>query len=227
MRVHYVDEGPPDADPVLLLHGEPSWSFLYRKMVPVIVAAGLRVVAPDLVGFGRSDKPTKRTDYTYAMSTGCGPSWSSSTFSGVTLFGQDWGGLIGLRLTAEQEGRFARRRRQHVPPDRRPSPRRRLPRGRSSRQIEERGEPRVGRIVDGGCTTDLTPDVIAAYDAPFPDETYKEGARQFPLLVPSRPDDPASEAHRQAWINQYVDELVVPLHVLVRNAAGETNLVVE
>ncbi len=104
LRVHYVDEGPPDADPVLLLHGEPSWSFLYRKMVPIIAGAGLRVVVPDLVGFGRSDKPSKRTDYTYQRHV----DWMRAVveqlgLSRITLFGQDWGGLIGLRLAAEEE----------------------------------------------------------------------------------------------------------------------------
>jgi haloalkane dehalogenase len=199
LRVQYVDEGPPDADPVLLLHGEPSWSFLYRKMVPVIAAAGLRVVAPDLVGFGRSDKPTKRTDYTYARHV----DWMRSVveqldLSGVTLFGQDWGGLIGLRLAAEEEGRFARivAANTFLPTgDRHPGDAF-LTWQKFSQETETFP---VGRIVDGGCTTELTPDVIAAYDAPFPDETYKEGARQFPMLVPSRPDDPASEANRQAW----------------------------
>jgi len=109
LRVHYVDEGPPDADPVLLLHGEPSWSFLYRKMVPVIAGAGLRVVTPDLVGFGRSDKPSKRSDYTYQRHV----DWMRAVveqlgLSRITLFGQDWGGLIGLRLAAEEERSFER-----------------------------------------------------------------------------------------------------------------------
>ena len=199
LRVHYVDEGPPDADPVLLLHGEPSWSFLYRKMVPVIAAAGLRVVAPDFVGFGRSDKPSKRTDYTYARHV----DWMRTVveqleLSGITLFGQDWGGLIGLRLAAKEEGRFARivAANTFLPTGDRPPGDAFLAWQKFSQETETFP---VGRIVNGGCTTDLTPDVIAAYDAPFPDESYKEGARQFPMLVPTRPDDPASEANRRAW----------------------------
>jgi haloalkane dehalogenase len=199
LRVHYVDEGPPDADPVLLLHGEPSWSFLYRSMIPVIAGAGMRAIAPDLVGFGRSDKPSKRTDYTYQRHV----DWMRSVveqlgLSKITLFGQDWGGLIGLRLAAEDDGRFARivAGNTFLPTgDRHPGDAF-LAWQKFSQETETFP---VGRIVNGGCTTDLSPEVIAAYDAPFPDETYKEGVRQFPMLVPTRPDDPASEANRRAW----------------------------
>ena len=199
LRVHYVDEGPPDAQPVLLLHGEPSWSFLYRKMIPIITDAGLRAVAPDLVGFGRSDKPAKRSDYTYARHV----DWMRSAveeldLTGMTLVGQDWGGLIGLRLVAEHEERFARvvAANTFLPTgDRHPGDAF-LAWQKFSQETETFP---VGRIVNGGCTTDLPPEVVAAYDAPFPDETYKEGARQFPMLVPTAPDDPASERNRQAW----------------------------
>ena len=110
LRVHYIDEGPRDADPVLLMHGEPSWSYLYRKMIPVLVGAGHRVIAPDLVGFGKSDKPTEKTDYTYARHVG----WMAEllfdhlSLRNATFFGQDWGGLIGLRLVASAPERFAR-----------------------------------------------------------------------------------------------------------------------
>jgi haloalkane dehalogenase len=199
LRVHYVDEGPPEAEPVLLLHGEPSWSFLYRRMVPVITAAGLRAVAPDLVGFGRSDKPSKRTDYTYARHV----DWMRAFvehlgLSRITLVGQDWGGLIGLRLAAEEDVRFARivAANTFLPTGDRPPGDAFLAWQKFSQETETFP---VGRIVNGGCTSDLAPDVIAAYDAPFPDETYKEGARQFPMLVPTRPDDPASDANRRAW----------------------------
>jgi haloalkane dehalogenase len=199
LRVHYVDEKSTDAEVVLLLHGEPSWSFLYRKMIPVMTDAGLRVVAPDLVGFGRSDKPSKRTDYTYQRHV----DWMRSLLEGldlqrVTLFGQDWGGLIGLRLAAEEESRFARivAGNTFLPTgDRHPGDAF-LAWQKFSQETETFP---VGRIVNGGCTTDLAPEVVAAYDAPFPDESYKEGARQFPVLVPTRPDDPASEANRRAW----------------------------
>lgn len=199
LRVHYVDEGDPGAEPVLLLHGEPSWSFLYRKMIPILAEAGVRPIAPDLVGFGRSEKPAKRSDYTYQRHV----DWMRALLeqldlSRVTLFGQDWGGLIGLRLVAEHEDRFARvvAANTFLPTgDRNP--------GDAffawQKFSQETETFPVGRIVNGGCTTDLPPEVVAAYDAPFPDETFKEGARQFPVLVPTRPDDPASDANRRAW----------------------------
>lgn len=200
IRVHYIDEGPHDAEPVLLMHGEPSWSYLHRTMIPIIASAGFRAIAPDLVGFGRSDKPTKRSDYTYERHV----EWMrSAVFGGldldrITLVCQDWGGLIGLRLVGEDPDRFARVVAANTF----------LPTGDShpgdaflawQKFSQEVPEFPVGTIVNGGCTSDLGQDVIAAYDAPFPDETFKEGARQFPLLVPTGPDDPASEANRAAW----------------------------
>jgi haloalkane dehalogenase len=202
LRVHYVDEGPRDAEPVVLLHGEPSWSYLYRTMIPVIAGAGFRAVAPDLVGFGRSDKPTERSDYTYGRHV----DWMRSVLfgeldlTGITLVCQDWGGLVGLRLVGEEPDRFARVVAANTF----------LPTGDNDpgeaflawqKFSQEVPEFPVGAIVNGGCTSELSQDVIAAYDAPFPDETYKEGARQFPLLVPTRPDDPASDANRAAWTN--------------------------
>jgi haloalkane dehalogenase len=199
LRIHYVDEGPPDADPVLLLHGEPSWSYLYRKMIPVLTAAGNRAVAPDLVGFGRSDKPARREDYTYQRHV----DWMRALIEGldlrdVTLVGQDWGGLIGLRLAAEHPDRFARivAANTFLPTgDRRPSE----AFLRWQRYSQETPEFHVGGIVKGGCVTDLSPEVIAAYDAPFPDDRYKAGARVFPALVPTSPDDAAVPANRRAW----------------------------
>jgi haloalkane dehalogenase len=201
LRVHYLDEGPADADEtVLLLHGEPSWCYLYRTMIPVLAGAGMRVVAPDLVGFGRSDKPAARADYSYARHV----EWLRAALfdqlglSGLTVVGQDWGGLIGLRLVAEHAERFRRVVAANTG----------LPTGDFTlgeaffawqRFSQEVPELPVGRIIGGGCTTSLAPEVVAAYDAPFPDESYKEGARQFPLLVPSRPDDPAADANRAAW----------------------------
>ncbi|MCB1014065.1 MAG: haloalkane dehalogenase [Acidimicrobiales bacterium] len=199
LRVHYVDEGPTDASPILCLHGEPSWSYLYRHMIPVLVDAGHRVVAPDLVGFGRSDKPTRREDYTYARHV----AWLRDVVErldlrDVTLVCQDWGGLLGLRVVAEVPHRFARIVAANTF----------LPTGDRSpgdaflawqRFSQETPVFDVGRIVGSGCTTDLAPEVVAAYDAPFPDDTYKEGARRFPMLVPTSPDDPASAANRAAW----------------------------
>jgi haloalkane dehalogenase len=199
VRVHYVDEGPRDAQPVLLLHGEPSWSYLYRKMIPPLAARGNRVIAPDLVGFGRSDKPAAREEYTYARHV----SWMLNVLEqldlrDVTLFGQDWGGLIGLRLAAEHPDRFAR-----IVASNTFLPTGDIPLGRAfdrwRQQSQEMPTFDVSDIIAHGCVTPPTAEVLAAYDAPFPDETYKEGARQFPLLVPATPDDPAAPANRKAW----------------------------
>jgi haloalkane dehalogenase len=199
LRVHYIDEGPQNAAPVLLMHGEPSWCYLYRKMIPVITRAGKRAIAPDLIGFGRSDKPSKRTDYTYQRHV----DWMTAFIEAIdlddaTLVGQDWGGLIGLRLVAEHPDRFARVVAANTF----------LPTGdqnpgeaflRWQTYSQETPIFHVGGIIRGGCKAELSPEVIEAYNAPFPDDAYKEGARQFPLLVPTRPDDPASEANRAAW----------------------------
>jgi len=199
LRVHYVDEGQRDAPPVLMLHGEPSWSYLYRKMIPLITGAGLRAVAPDLVGFGRSDKPVARDDYTYQRHV----DWMRAVLEALelrdaTLVGQDWGGLIGLRLVAEHSDVFSRvvAANTFLPTgDRDPGP----AFAAWQKYSQETPNFHVGGIVKGGCRTELAPEVIAAYDAPFPDDSYKAGARQFPMLVPTRPDDPASEPNRRAW----------------------------
>jgi haloalkane dehalogenase len=199
VRVHYVDEGPRGADPVLLLHGEPSWCYLYRKMIPVITAAGHRAVAPDLVGFGRSDKPSQRGDYTYQRHV----DWMRGLIEtldlrNITLVGQDWGGLIGLRLAAEHEERFARivAANTFLPTGDNP-PGEAFLRWQTFSQTAP--EFHIGRIIQNGTTTQLPDDVVAAYDAPFPDDTYKAGARVFPALVPTSPDNPASAANRKAW----------------------------
>jgi haloalkane dehalogenase len=197
VRMHYVDEG--EGPTVLLLHGEPSWSYLYRKMIPPLVAAGLRAVAPDLVGFGRSDKPAARDDYTYQRHM----DWLTGLVTALdlrdaTLVGQDWGGLLGLRLAAEQSPRFARvvAANTFLPTgDRKP------PDAFFAWQQFSQTVPvlPIGQIVKNGCHQPVDPAVVLAYDAPFPDERYKAGARQFPLLVPTRPDDPAAAANRAAW----------------------------
>ncbi len=200
LRVAYLDEGSPAAPVVLLMHGEPSWSFLYRSMLPPLVAAGLRVVAPDLVGFGRSDKPSKTTDYSYERHVG----WMRQALldevglTGITLVGQDWGGLIGLRLVAENPAHFARIVAANTG----------LPTGDAPMSdaflawqaySQQTPEFKAGNIVSGGCASRLTEAVIAGYDAPFPEDAYKAGARIFPTLVPTRPDDPAAAANRKAW----------------------------
>jgi len=200
LRVHYLDEGPRDAAPVLLMHGEPSWCYLYRHMIPVLVEAGHRVIAPDLVGFGRSDKPSEKSDYTYARHV----AWMSELLFGhldlhdVTFFGQDWGGLVGLRLVAEAPERYAR---LCVGNTGLPTGDGKLSDAFMAWQKFSRESPQfpIGQIVNGGSATDLAPEVIAAYDAPFPDDTYKAGARIFPSLVPTSPDDPASAANIAAW----------------------------
>jgi haloalkane dehalogenase len=199
LRMHYVDEGPRRTAPLLLLHGEPSWSYLYRKMIPVFAAAGLRAIAPDLIGFGRSDKPVRRDDYTYQRHV----DWLRGFLSAlelreITLVCQDWGGLIGLRLVAEETDRFARVVAANTF----------LPTGDVSpgpaflawqKYSQETPHFHVGGIVKGGCAKDVAPEVVAAYDAPFPDDRFTAGARQFPLLVPTSPQDPAAAANRTAW----------------------------
>jgi haloalkane dehalogenase len=199
LRLHYIDEGPRGGAVVLLLHGEPSWSYLYRKMIPPIVAAGHRAVAPDLIGFGRSDKPTEQSDYTYQRHV----DWITSfveqlDLRGITYFGQDWGALIGLRVAAENEARFARIiiGNGGLPTGDRP-PNEAFMRWQKFSQTAPAFE--IGRIIQGGTATTLPDDVVAAYDAPFPDDSYKAGARIFPSLVPTTPDDPAAEANRRAW----------------------------
>ena len=192
LRVHYLDEGPADAAPVLLMHGEPSWSYLYRHMIPPLVAAGHRVIAPDLVGFGRSDKPTEQGDYTYARHV----EWMRQLLfdrldlRDITFFGQDWGGLVGLRLVAADPDRFARVviGNTGLPTGHGPASEAFLAWQKFSQEADDFP---IGRIVTGGCTTELSPEVVAAYDAPFPDDSYKAGARIFPTLVPTSPDDPA------------------------------------
>jgi haloalkane dehalogenase len=200
LRVHHVDEGPADASPVLLMHGEPTWAYLYRHVIPVLVEAGHRVVVPDLVGMGRSDKPAAMSDHTYARHVG----WMRQALfdrldlRDITFFGQDWGSLIGLRLVAADPDRYARVAIGNggLPTGRGPASDAFLAWQRYSQQTEDFP---VGRLVDGGCTTSLTPEVIAAYDAPFPDDSYKAGVRIMPSLVPTSPEDPATPDQEAAW----------------------------
>lgn len=197
LRVHYVDEG--SGPPVLLMHGEPSWSYLYRHMIPVLVAGGCRAVAPDLVGFGKSDKPANREEYTYARHVAWMSAWLEAVdLTDITLVCQDWGALVGLRLLAAYPDRFAR---FVVGNGGMPTGDQKPTDAFLNWQNASQTMPvfPVGRIINGGCTTELSEEVIAAYDAPFPDESFKEGARQFPKLVPTSPDDPASDENRNAW----------------------------
>ena len=235
LRMHYVDEGPANAEPILCLHGQPTWSYLYRKMIPAFVAAGHRVVAPDFIGFGRSDKPTQRRDYTYARHVEWLKAFLDATkLADITLICQDWGGLIGLRTVAEHPEPFARivtantglpdahdvaeadaarvsdRMRAHYAS---------LPVHQSPPEMgmamltdqsgwrflhwvkfcAETPSLKPGEVVGFSTGGVLDAKETAAYDAPFPDESYVAGARQFPSLVPIIPDDPAIPANRAAW----------------------------
>ena len=198
LRLHFIDEGPRDVGPVLLLHGEPTWSYLYRHFVPALVAKGHRVLAPDLIGFGKSDKPADRADYTYERHVAWLSDWLSQLgLNDITLFCQDWGGLIGLRLVAAFPERFARLVISNTA----------LPEGEaigpgfeSWRDFSQATAPfRTGRIVNGGCLRELMAAEIAAYDAPYPDASYQAGARQFPLLVPISPGHASVAENRAAW----------------------------
>ena len=211
LRMHYVDEGPPLAPPVLLAHGEPTWGYLYRKMIPGLVAAGRRVVVPDLIGFGRSDKPTERESYTYERHV----EWTGALLEAlelrdVVLFGQDWGGLIFLVHVGHQPERFAGVvaantalssadiRIEDVPPEAV------TPFLTWLQWSQERDELRPSEVVGGDSPLNQTRHRLsdgeqAGYDAPFPDESYRAGARQFPLLVPLDDTDPPASMLRRAW----------------------------
>ena len=201
LRLHYIDEGQPGSQVVVLAHGEPSWSYLYRTVIPVLTGAGLRCIAFDLVGFGRSDKPALAGDYSYSRHV----EWTRELLFDVldlhqiTLVCQDWGGLIGLRLVAEHPERFARVVAANTG----------LPTGHEElgdaflawrRFCRDAPELPIGRIIAGGCRSTLSEEVVAAYEAPFPDESYKAGARVFPELVPTAPDDPSAAANERAWL---------------------------
>lgn len=199
LRMHYVDEGPADAKPVLMMHGEPSWSYLYRHMIPICAAAGHRVIAPDLIGFGKSDKPTHIDDYSYQQHMDWMQNFLDQTgLTDITLVCQDWGSLLGLRLAAENPDRF-----------------RAIVLGNGMLPTGDQTPPKafklwknfamhspwfpIARIIDTGSFRKLGPDEKRAYDAPFPSKKYKAGARAFPKLVPVTPNDPATEANRAAW----------------------------
>jgi haloalkane dehalogenase len=199
LRMAYVSAGPADGPVVLLLHGEPSWSFLYRTVMPVLADAGLRAIAPDLVGFGRSDKPPAAA-HTYAAHVEWvrALAFDELELHDVTVVGQDWGGLIGLRVAAENPSRVARIVAANTG----------LPTGEHQmpkvwwefrRAVEKAPELDIGRFVQSGCRTALPDDVRAAYDAPFPDESYKAGPRTMPGLVPVSLEDPAAPANLAAW----------------------------
>ncbi len=213
LRVHYIDAGPKDGAPVLLLHGEPSWSYLYRKMSPVITKAGYRAIAPDLIGFGRSDKPAKREDYSYALQVDTIEELVTRLdLNGITMFCQDWGGLVGLRVASQNENRFARIiaantalpagsgpdglliGTQWLEPD--PDAKLDMSAGFMGwlQYSQSTADLPVGAVLQDGTLTDLSPEVIAAYDAPFPDVRYKAGAWVMPALVMSQ-----QTTNQKAW----------------------------
>ena len=200
LRMHYVDVGPAAGAVVLLLHGEPTWSYLYRKIIPVLVAAGHRCIAPDLIGFGRSDKPAEQADHSYARHV----AWLRSLvcnrlrLTAITLFAQDWGGLIGLRLLASEPARFARVAISNtgLPTGAQPMTAAFL---RWQRYASTSDAFPVGKLVRGGCARGLPASAMAAYDAPFPDPAFKAGARALPALVPTCPGDPAHDDNVAAW----------------------------
>ncbi len=244
LRVHYLDEGPSDSDPIFLLHGEPSWSYLYRHMVPLLVEEGHRVIVPDLVGFGKSDKPVKQTDYSYARHV----EWVRElifdhlNLNAITFFGQDWGGLVGLRLVALAPDRYARVVVGNTG----------LPTGKGEateaflawqKFSQTTPEFPVGNLINSACIRDLLPEEIAAYDAPFPDDTYKAGARIFPSFVPTSPNDPASADNIAAWevLSEFTKPFLIafsdsdpvtkggdaPFHAKVPGAQGQKHVTVE
>lgn len=197
LRVHYIDEGPRDAPVVLMMHGEPSWSYLYRHMIGPVVAAGYRVVAPDLIGFGKSDKPAAQSDYSYARHVAWMRSWLEQLdLQRVTLACQDWGSLIGLRLAAEMPDRFAA-----IALSNGGLPEGGVaPRAFAIWRAFSRWSPffPIGKIVSAGTKRGLSEAEIAAYDAPFPDASFKAGARIFPRFVPFE-DNVAVPDQKRAW----------------------------
>ena len=211
LRMHYIDEGSRSAPPVLLAHGEPTWGYLYRKMIPGLIAAGRRVVVPDLIGFGRSDKPAERGDYTYVRHV----EWTGALLEAlelrdVVLFGQDWGGLIFLVHVGREPERFAGVVAANTALPRPPVRAEDVPPGAMAPFLswlqwsQERDELRPSEVVGGDSPLNQTHHRLskgerAAYDAPFPDESYRAGARQFPLIVPRGEADPSASMVRAAW----------------------------
>ncbi|MFX0021262.1 MAG: haloalkane dehalogenase [Candidatus Hermodarchaeota archaeon] len=199
IRIHYIDDGPRNAEVILLMHGEPSWSYLYRHMIPILLEARFRIIAPDLVGFGRSDKPTEKSDHTYRRHV----QWISSFINildleNITLFCQDWGSLIGLRVAVENQERFNR---IVLSNGGLPTGERKPNKAFLDWQYFSKTATKfyIGRIIQGATVTKLPRNVLKAYEAPFPDDTFKAGARIMPSLVPTTIDDPEHKANKKAW----------------------------
>lgn len=197
--MHYVDEGPANADPVLMLHGEPTWSYLYRHMIPICSAAGHRVIAPDLIGFGKSDKPSKIEDYSYQTHL----DWllkliEHLDLKNITLVCQDWGSLLGLRLAAEHESRF---KAIVIGDGMLPTGEEKIPKAFKLWKAFALNSPwfPISKIIEFGSFKSLSKDERRAYDAPFSSKAFKAGSRAFPALVPTTPNNVASAANKQAW----------------------------
>ena len=217
LRMHYVDEGPVDSPTILMLHGEPTWSYLYRKMIPPFVEAGFRVVAPDHIGFGRSDKPTDKTAYSFQAHVETMRAFVESlSLNDITLIAQDWGGPIGLGVLATDPDRFSRvvaaNTMLHTVEAELEG------RTRWSNHASGAGDVCVDQgllawilhsqrasefeaspSIAGTTVRPIPTEVLAAYDAPFPDESHKAGMRQFPALIPVTPDDPGAWINRNTW----------------------------
>jgi len=198
-RMHYLDEGPRDAPPVLLFHGEPSWSFLYRKMIPPLIDAGFRVLAPDLIGFGKSDKPDMIAFYTYDRHVAWLKQWREAVCpEPAALLCQDWGVLLGLRMVGEEPGRFSCvvASNTFLPTGGTPTPA-----FMAWREFAKSSPDfRIGALIDRATATPRSEEEIAAYDAPFPDEQSKAGARAFPALVPVEDGMDGIEQNQRAWV---------------------------
>lgn len=229
LRLHYLDEGPAQGQVVLLLHGQPVWSYLYRYMIPLLVDRGFRVIAPDLIGFGRSDKPTRREDYTYARHVAWMSDWLTQLdLRDITVFFQDWGSLIGLRLVTAFPERFSAVVLANgglpagmIPDEFAPAlaeAYEQLP-VVPAQELDERFRDQSGMpgilywrkfcaqsaelqpsiVVQGTSRRNLSEAEKAAYDAPYPSEDYLAGARQFPSLIPLFPDEPEVTENKDAW----------------------------
>ena len=199
LRMHYLDEGPADGQIILLMHGQGCWSYIFRDMIPVLVDGGYRIIAPDYIGFGRSDKLPSTEDYSFQKHI----DWLTAFFRGMQLEGItaylfDWGGFFGLRIAAEHPDIFERIALSNT----------QLPTGDSpgrdwfiNWRAEQFALPEFpqGEMVNSGVKNKLSAETIAAFDAPYIDETYKTGPRRFPMILPISPDDPAAPANQIAW----------------------------
>lgn len=197
IRIHCIDEGPRDAPPILLMHGNPTWAYLYRHMIPGLLATGRRVIAVDLVGCGRSDKPAAKSDYTLARHYDWMGKWlTQMDLTDITLFCQDWGGTIGIYLAAQHPERFARVIASNTG----------LPLGEGESDFMKMwvGMMRAAtafpwQMLEGGMQRKLTEGEVAAYRAPFPSSEYEAGIIQFPLLIAVQVDNPGAPLNREAW----------------------------